>query len=158
MNIFLLGILVILTMAIAVAIFVALFRKPQAVGELVTQTALINEKLGRLDTVTTEVGGIRIDLGKLSERVTGVERNHNAVGQRMDSVLATLTKTDTTAHALAQTAEAIRSELSAAKETLTELQVHSQSRQDLEKQSADSIKRVESILTGTQSKGSAGEN
>jgi DNA recombination protein RmuC len=158
MNALLLGTVAIFIFVVAAAVFVLLFRKPQVVGELVVQTALMNEKLGRLDTVTSEMSVIRIDLGKLSERIHGVEQNHMAVGQRMDSLLATLAKTDTTADALVQTAEAIRTDLSSAKETLAELQVRSQSSQDVETRAAESIKRVESILTGTQSKGSAGEN
>jgi DNA recombination protein RmuC len=57
-----------------------------------------------------------------------------------------------------QTISVIREELSRAKETLVRLDVFSKDRQDIEKQTADSIKRVENILAGAGTKGSAGEN
>ena len=58
----------------------------------------------------------------------------------------------------AQTISGLREELSRSKETLVSLDVYSKSRQEIEKQTAESIKRVENILAGAGTKGSAGEN
>ena len=41
---------------------------------------------------------------------------------------------------------------------LTELQALARARQDLERRTADSVRRLESVMAGTQSKGLAGEN
>lgn len=52
----------------------------------------------------------------------------------------------------------IRSELARAKTDLTELQTNVKARQELELQMASSIRRLEAVIAGTQSKGTAGEN
>jgi len=41
---------------------------------------------------------------------------------------------------------------------LTELQAYTRARQDLERQTAESIRRLEMVIAGTQTKGAAGEN
>jgi DNA recombination protein RmuC len=41
---------------------------------------------------------------------------------------------------------------------LAEMQAYARARQDLEKQTAESIRRLEAVIAGTQAKGSAGEN
>jgi DNA recombination protein RmuC len=52
----------------------------------------------------------------------------------------------------------MRNELSSTKNDLTELHAHIKSKQEVERQTADSIRRLETIIAGTQTKGSAGEN
>ena len=59
---------------------------------------------------------------------------------------------------LTEATAAMRGELARAKNDLTELQTNSKARQELELQTATSIKRLEAVIAGTQSKGSAGEN
>jgi DNA recombination protein RmuC len=41
---------------------------------------------------------------------------------------------------------------------LAEMQAYARARQDLERQTADSIRRLETVIAGTQTKGAAGEN
>jgi len=41
---------------------------------------------------------------------------------------------------------------------LTELQAQARARQDLERQTAESVRRLETVIAGTQTKGAAGEN
>jgi DNA recombination protein RmuC len=48
--------------------------------------------------------------------------------------------------------------LARAKTDLTELQTQAQARRELEERTAESIRRLETIIAGTQSKGAAGEN
>ncbi|HPP73584.1 MAG TPA: DNA recombination protein RmuC, partial [Armatimonadota bacterium] len=60
--------------------------------------------------------------------------------------------------AIVDATAAIREELSRAKNDLSEIQAHTQARQALEQQTAESIKRLEAIIAGTQTKGAAGEN
>ncbi|MCA9941461.1 MAG: DNA recombination protein RmuC [Anaerolineales bacterium] len=64
----------------------------------------------------------------------------------------------TLAQTLHETTGAIRNELARAKNDLTELQTNAKSRQELEVQTAESVRRLEAIVAGTQTKGSAGEN
>jgi len=52
----------------------------------------------------------------------------------------------------------MRNELSNTQNNLTELHAHIKSKQEIERQTADSIRRLETIIAGTQTKGSAGEN
>ncbi|MDP2726624.1 MAG: DNA recombination protein RmuC [Dehalococcoidia bacterium] len=59
---------------------------------------------------------------------------------------------------LVDATSAIRSELSRAKDDLTQLQAYAKARHELELRTADSIRRLEAIIAGTQSKGAAGEN
>ena len=52
----------------------------------------------------------------------------------------------------------MRNELSRAKDGLTELQTFAKARQEMEQRTAESVKRLETIIAGTQTKGVAGEN
>ncbi|MCB8953638.1 MAG: hypothetical protein H6650_16660 [Ardenticatenales bacterium] len=61
----------------------------------------------------------------------------------------------TLAQTLHETTGAIRNELARAKNDLTELQTNAKSRQELEVQTAESVRRLEAIVAGTQTKGSA---
>lgn len=64
----------------------------------------------------------------------------------------------TLASGLSETTASIRNELARAKNDLTELQTIAKSRQELEIQTAESVRRLEAIIAGTQTKGAAGEN
>ncbi|MDZ7727464.1 MAG: DNA recombination protein RmuC [Dehalococcoidia bacterium] len=59
---------------------------------------------------------------------------------------------------LRQSADAIRTELTKAQEGIARLQEAGQARQQLEAATAESVRRLETVLAGTQSKGAAGEN
>ncbi|MBM3925959.1 MAG: DNA recombination protein RmuC [SAR202 cluster bacterium] len=91
--------------------------------------------------LTQSLAWIQTELRGLTERLSGVEQYQRQANQ-----------------GLSGTAEAIRQELSKAKTDLTELQANARARQQQEQQTAESIRRLESIIAGTQSKGSAGEN
>lgn len=52
----------------------------------------------------------------------------------------------------------LTSELTKVRENLASIQEHARARQEIEKQTIDSVKRLELIIAGTQSKGAAGEN
>lgn len=52
----------------------------------------------------------------------------------------------------------ITGELAKVQEGLASLQAHARARQDIERQTVESVKRLEMIIAGTQSKGTAGEN
>lgn len=76
----------------------------------------------------------RLELRSLTERLATVEKNQHDVGGNLQALGMGLT------------------------EGLTELRTQSKSRQDLETDMAQSIRRLEAVLAGTQTKGAAGEN
>lgn len=153
METLLLGVVVLLIILLA-ALVVALLRRPQtadlstplqnltqAVQQGHSQTAVLVEKMAAV-----------------SDRVAKVEEGQTRAGMGISGLETELAATGVVAKSIADTTSAIREELSRAKNDLTELQTHTRARQELEQRTADSIKRLETIIAGTQSKGSAGEN
>ncbi|MEW6572900.1 MAG: DNA recombination protein RmuC [Bacillota bacterium] len=130
----------------------------QTVNANQVQTSVLAEKLAHLEALPQTVGGVHLELRSLAERVSTVEQNQQAVGRSLQNVATSLAQTGVTASTLLETAAKIQTELSRAKEGLTELQTHTKARQELEQRTADSIRRLEAIIAGTKTKGAAGEN
>ena len=102
--------------------------------------------------VVAVVGMIMISmLRSISTRVSVVEQTQHELNDRS-------IETDTVAKGLTETTSAIRDGLSRAQENLAAIQAHSRARQDLELRTSESIRRLEGIIAGTQTKGAAGEN
>ena len=172
MDTLLLGILILLMLVLLVAVIALLFRRPQGDADLSTslqnlaqavqhdqaQTAVLAEKLAHLEPVTQAVGSIQVELRGLSERVSNVEQNQNQVRQGISALGTGLFETSLVAKSLVEATTAMRGELSRAKDDLTELHTHAKARQELEQRTAESIRHLEAIITGTQTKGTAGEN
>jgi DNA recombination protein RmuC len=108
--------------------------------------------------VAQVVNGVQIELKGLTERVSTIEQNQNTVGQNIQALGTKLTESSAATSNLIEATSAIRSEISIAKGSLTELQTHAKARQEVEQQTAESIRRLETIIAGTSTKGSAGEN
>jgi DNA recombination protein RmuC len=130
----------------------------QAIQQGQSQTAVMAEKLSRLEPVSEAITGLQVELRGVCERVSKVETNQNQVQQSVAALGHGVTQTGTVAQALVDATGAMREDLSRAKSDLTELHTHARARQELETRTAESIRRLESIIAGTQSKGSAGEN
>ncbi|MEN6371781.1 MAG: DNA recombination protein RmuC [Armatimonadota bacterium] len=159
-------------LAVALVIIIILLRRPQAasdvsvplqqltlaVRETQSQTAVLAEKLSQLEPVSQAVNSVNVELRGLSERISKVEQNQNQASQSIHAIGNGLTETGTITKAIVDTAASIRQELARAKNDLTELQTHTKARQALEQQTADSIRRLEAVIAGTQTKGAAGEN
>jgi DNA recombination protein RmuC len=155
MDTLLLGVLILLVVILLFAVMALLFRRPQggtdlsaplenlaqAIQQEQTQSAVLAEKLTHLEPVSQSVSSIQIELRGLSERVSKVERNQNQVSQNIFTL-----------------GTGMHTELSRAKEDLTRLQTYAKARRAVEQQTADSIRRLEAIIAGTQTKGTAGEN
>lgn len=92
-----------------------------------------------------------IILRGVSKRLSSVEEHQSQLNERS-------IETDTIAKSLADSTTAIREGLSQAQENLAAIQAHTKARQDLEFRTSESIRRVEGIIAGTQTKGAAGEN
>ncbi len=150
---------------LAVGVIVALLRKPQSssdvsihLQQLTQQAAVLAEKLTQIEPVVQSVNNINVEMRGLSERVAKVETNQGQAAQSIFTLNAGLMETGAVTKSIVETASAIREELTRAKNDLTELQTHTKARQALEQQTADSIKRLEAVIAGTQTKGAAGEN
>ncbi len=163
-----LSFLIVLLLGIAVRLFLIpktdaslstpLQNLTQAVQQEQAQTAVLVAKIEHLEPISREVGKLSVELRGLSERVSNVEKGQNQVTQGIVSLGTGLTETKTVANSLAEAASAIREGLSRAQTGLTELQTDTKARHGIEQQTAQSIKRLEAVITGTQTKGAAGEN
>ncbi len=123
----------------------------QAVAAGQVQTAVLAEKLSHLEPLVVHLADVQQELRALAERVSGLEGDQRALGQGLQSLGTGLAQTSTATGSLLETAAAIRSGLG-------ELQAQARARQDLEQRTAESIRRLETVIAGTQSKGAAGEN
>ncbi len=100
----------------------------------------------------------RLELRGLGERVLQLEDSQTRVQGGLVGLDRTLAQADVLSRSLVEATAGIRQELAAAKNDLTAIQAQATARQQLEAQTATSIRRLEAILAGTQSKGVAGEN
>jgi DNA recombination protein RmuC len=94
----------------------------------------------------------------LYEKVGQLERIHSSSSQQIFALNNGIAETGTATRNLVDTANHIREELARAKTDLTELQAQARVRQELERGTSESVRRLEAVIAGTQSKGSAGEN
>ena len=120
--------------------------------------AVIGVLLAVLWVVLKALHNVQLELRGMNERVSGMEHNQARVDQGIGDLRTGLAKTDSATARLMSAATGIQDQLVRAKEGVAQLQTHSHARQGLEEQTAESIKRLEAVIAGTQSKGAAGEN
>lgn len=163
------GIITLLVLFFLIVFIVVLFfqlRKLQErkndPSEIAPQIAVLGEKLSHIEPVTQAVNSMQSEVRGLTERIVSVEQNqfisNQGVGNFATSALSSISELKTLTTNLSEATGAMRTELSHAKSDLTELHTHVKSKQEMERQSAESIRRLETIIAGTQTKGSAGEN
>ncbi|GAB4330961.1 MAG: hypothetical protein Kow0010_16060 [Dehalococcoidia bacterium] len=98
--------------------------------------------------VLAEVQG---ELRSLNDRLGRLEGHDTALREGFSSLSAGTTH-------LRTTAEAIRADLVQAREAIAEMQSAARARYELERATAESIRRLEAVIAGASSKGAAGEN
>jgi len=165
------GVLGVLVVALSILVVVLLRRSrgglgpaalfqdlAQAVQHEQAQIAVLAEKLAQIEPVTQAVGSVQVELRGLSEKVTTVQQNQSQVNRGVVALGTGLAETGTLTKSLAAATAAVQAELLRAKDGLTELQTHAKARQELEQQTAASIRRLEAIISGTHTKGAAGEH
>lgn len=130
----------------------------QAVQQGQSQGAVIAEKVAHLESLTQTMNGIQVEIKGISERVSKLEQDQNQANHSLVALRTGLTETGTVAKSLVEATNAIRGELLQATTGLTELQTHAKARQEVEQRTAESIRRLEAVIAGTQTKGNAGEN
>ena len=135
----LLALLLVLVVAIFVLGLVLLLRKPGASVDAADEQILAElKKHEQFMTVMAE---------KMRSIETTIPTINNAV-----------VKTGADASNLIAATSALRTELDSARREINAMDAHARARREAEERSAESIRRLESIIAGTQSKGSAGEN
>lgn len=131
-------------------------------SDIAPQIAVLGEKLSHIEPVIQAVNSMQSDVRGLSERIVSVEKNqyisNQGVGNFATNALSSITELKTLTVNLSEATGAMRTQLSNAKNDLTELHTHVKSKQESERQTAESVRRLETIIAGTQTKGSAGEN
>jgi len=160
------GFLLLIVALIAIAaLFFQMRKLREDKGDLVRilpEIAIVGEKLSHLEPVGQSLNLLQNDIRGLSERIASVEHHQSQVNQGVaylaTNAMSSIKELATLTGGLNEAAGAMRSDLSRAKNDLTELHAHVRASQESERQTADSIRRLESIIAGTQSKGSAGEN
>ena len=120
--------------------------------------AVIGVLLAVLWVVLKALHNVQLELRGVNERVSGMEHNQARVDQGIGDLQTGLAKTDSATTRLISATADIHDQLMHAKEGVARLRTHSHARQGLEEQTAESIKRLEAVIAGTQSKGAAGEN
>ena len=90
------------------------------------------------------VNSIHLNTARLTDRLAALEQQQGAV---RDSTSG-----------LREATESIRNALGRAQDGLTNIQAQSNARQDMERATAESIRRLEAVIAGTAAKGGAGEN
>lgn len=136
----------------------ALQNLTQTVQGTHTQAAVLSEKVARIEQLPTLVSDVQLELRGLSERLSTVEQNQATVAGGVNSLQTSIVQTTTVTNSLVDATKTIQGELTKAQEGLIQLQTNAKAREELERASAESIKHLEAIIAGTQSKGMAGEN
>ena len=132
----LLSLLIILVLAIFIIGLVVLLKKPSAASD---------------ETILSELKKHEQFMTVMAEKMRGIET-------MMPAINNTVIKTGSDADKLVAATEALRNELNSARREITAMDAHAKARREAEERSAESIRRLESIIAGTQTKGSAGEN
>ena len=130
----------------------------QTVQSAHTQAAVLSEKINALGALPQISANIQVELHSLAERISTVEDRQNRIVTDVNTLQARLAETTSITQTIASVTGNIQNELNRAKEGLTELQTSVRAREELERRTAESIRRLEAVIAGTQTKGDAGEN
>lgn len=170
-----LGVLIVLVLGLLAAVLFALVRRPQVVAggaDIATplqnltqaveqsrrETAVLAEKVARLEPVAAAVGGLQSELRAAGERILAVEGSVSRAGSALADVRNDLTRAGTNTEGLLGVTRQIQEQLAGAQSNLSELKAQAHAQGDLERRNADALRRLEAIIAGTQTKGVAGEN
>src|SRR2546421_11971480 len=102
---------------------------------------VLQNMLGMMQAQQTAMTSVHVEVGRVAERVNAMDQTHAQVGQGLQAIQS-----------------AMQQELTQARLGLADLQAQAQARVELEYRTAESVRRLEAVIAGTQSKGLAGEN
>ncbi len=172
MDTILLAVLVVLMLIVLVVLIALIFRKNQPAADIsaplqnLTQTieqsrretAVITERLVRLEPLTGAVSNLQGELRVLDTRFSNLEDNLFITNQSLAEVRTDLTKTGTNTEGLIGATKVIQEQLSSAHTNLIELRTYTHAQQELERRNAEALSHLQAVIAGTNSKGVAGEN
>lgn len=126
----------------------------------------LGERIGSVESNQTIVyQGVNFlgnEVRGLGERIATVETNQGLVNRGVGSLaadaLSAMSELKSITTGLNAATGSMRDELARAKNDLTELHAHVKSGQESDRRVAESVRRLEAVIAGTQTKGSAGEN
>ncbi len=134
----------------------------QSVSQGTIQAAAMAERLSQLEPVTKTLSAVQVELRGLIERLSTVEQSQSlasrGVGDLSAASASGFSELRAVASALSEATAAMRAELARAGNDLTEIKAHEKSDKELSARVAESVRRLETVIAGTQSKGAAGEN
>jgi len=140
----------------------AVGRLANAMQQEQSQLAALNARVASLEPLTGSVQAMQVETRAVAERISMVEQGqqsmHRGVGSLTNQSTSALTELKTITSNLAAATASMRTELEVAKSDLTALRSSTHARQAADAAMAESIRRLEMIIAGTQSKGAAGEN
>jgi DNA recombination protein RmuC len=116
----------------------------------------MRRKNGGLDD-SQNITTLQTEIHYLVDRLSLLERTQEKISQQMDGVGYRLTETGTFTRNLYSSSSLLQQGISQTQASLAALQSQAKARQDLELRTADSIQRLEAVIAGTHSKGTAGE-
>lgn len=129
------------------------------VGTGLTQTGTMTQSLlETTSTIRNELARAKTELTALAERTSKIDGNQNQFNHGMIALGNQLTETDAVTKGLVQAATAIRDDIALTKNDITQIHTQAKTRLETEYRTSESIRRLEAVLAGTQSKGAAGEN
>ena len=134
----------------------------QTVSQGAIQAATMAERLAQLEPMQKGVAATQLEIRGLAEGVKNVEQVQSGAARGIGD-LNTLSgsafaEIRTLAKNLNEATAAMRDELARAKTDLTEIKAHEKVDTEMSMQVAESVRRLEEIIAGSQSKGAAGEN
>lgn len=104
------------------------------------------------------LGALHSNVAVLAERMGSAAERIGAIEQQQAALRTGIARTGETASNLQLAADAIRNDLVQARAGLAEIRENAYARQDLERQAAESLRRLEQVIAGTSARGAAGEN
>ena len=134
----------------------------QSLSQGTIQAAAMAERLTQLEPVAKTLLAVHVELRGLVERLSTVEQSQSSASRGVGDLSAAsasgFSELRAVASALSDATTAVRAELARASNDLTEIKAHEKSDKELSARVAESVRRLETVIAGTQSKGAAGEN
>ena len=111
-----------------------------------------------LQSLMQAVQSVSKDTAVLAEKVSKIDADQTKLATTLQEVQKDVTGTSRDTQGLITTANQLRLHLDDAKTGLNTLHTITKERQEDERLMSESVRRLESVIAGTQSKGAAGEN
>lgn len=129
-----------------------------AVWSLLRKPIEPNNLAATLQALTQAVQSSSKDTAVLAEKVQKIDSDQAKLAVVLQDVQKDVTGTSRDTLGLIETAKELRQNLSDARTGLNILHTITKERQEDERLMSESVRRLESVIAGTQSKGAAGEN